>query len=175
MEAARRQIDAAIHMLFSNEDPVAVHKMAMAALRIVRDLASNRGGSYMHKVTKAIMKPGMEKEFWRQFQAPVNFLKHADHDPDGFLENIDEDANDGSLFMACLYYQDHGHQYTPEMMTLAAWYMALHPEFFRDDAPSQFKQVLSNAVLDFKGRGRAGQLAIGQQLLEMARLMPRRY
>jgi hypothetical protein len=175
VEAARRQIDAAIRMLFSNEDPVAVHTVAMAALRIVRDLAAKRDDSYMHKVTEAIIKPGMEKKFWRKFQAPANFLKHADRDPDGFLENIDEEANEGSLFMACLYYQDLAHQYTPEMMTLAAWYMALHPEFLNDDAPSQLKQVLSDAGLDVKGRARADQLAIGQQLLEMARLMPRRY
>jgi hypothetical protein len=38
-EAARRQIEAAIRQLFSNEDPIAVLTLAAAGLRIVRDLA----------------------------------------------------------------------------------------------------------------------------------------
>ena len=64
VEAARRQIDTAIRMLFSNEDPVAVHTLAMAALRIVRDLAAKRDDSYMHKVTKAIIKPAIGLQAW---------------------------------------------------------------------------------------------------------------
>ena len=38
-EAAIRQIDAAIWMLFSGEDPVAIHTLAMAGFRVRRDLA----------------------------------------------------------------------------------------------------------------------------------------
>ena len=34
-EAARRQIDAAIRMLFSGEDPVAVHTLAMAGFEFL--------------------------------------------------------------------------------------------------------------------------------------------
>jgi hypothetical protein len=175
VEAARRQIDAAIRMLFSNEDPVAVHTVAMASLRIVRDLAAKRDDGYINKIVKTIIKPGMEKEFWRLFQIPANFFKHADRDPDGLLENIDEKANEGVIFLACSFYQDLGHQYTPEMMTLVAWYMALHPEIISVDAPSQFKQVLSEAELDVRGWTRADQLAIGQQLLQRIRLLARRF
>ena len=39
IEAAGRQIDAAIRMLFENEDPVAIHTITMAGFRILRDLA----------------------------------------------------------------------------------------------------------------------------------------
>ena len=116
----------------------------------------------------------MEKKFWRHLQAPANFFKHADRDPDGILENIDERANEGLLYMACLFYQDLGHQYTPEMMSLVGWYIALHPEFLLENAPSQLKQVVSNAGLHIRDQPRPQQLAIGQQLLEMSRVLPRR-
>ena len=41
--AAQRQIDAAIRLLFSDEDALAVHTVAAAAHRIALDLAENRG------------------------------------------------------------------------------------------------------------------------------------
>jgi hypothetical protein len=43
LEAARRQIDAAIRMTFANEDELAIHTVAAAAYRIVRDLLEKQG------------------------------------------------------------------------------------------------------------------------------------
>lgn len=45
LEAARRQLDAAIRMTFANEDELAIHTVAAAAYRIVRDLLHKRGRS----------------------------------------------------------------------------------------------------------------------------------
>lgn len=43
LEAARRQLDAAIRMTFANEDELAIHTVAAAAYRILRDLLEKRG------------------------------------------------------------------------------------------------------------------------------------
>ena len=43
LEAARRQLDAAIRMTFANEDELAIHTVAAAAYRLVRDLLNRRG------------------------------------------------------------------------------------------------------------------------------------
>lgn len=43
IEAARRQIDAAIRMTLTNEDELAIHTVASAGYRIVRDLLEKRG------------------------------------------------------------------------------------------------------------------------------------
>ena len=59
VEAARRQIDVAIHMLFSEEDPLAIHTLAGAAFQILRDLADKKSDSYMKKITQGMIKPGM--------------------------------------------------------------------------------------------------------------------
>ena len=42
LAAARRQLDAAIRMLFSGEDVLAVHTVASAATTILRDIAESR-------------------------------------------------------------------------------------------------------------------------------------
>jgi hypothetical protein len=43
LEAARRQLDAAIRMTFANEDELAIHTVAAAAYRILRDMLHKRG------------------------------------------------------------------------------------------------------------------------------------
>jgi hypothetical protein len=43
LDAARRQLDAAIRMYLANEDELAIHTLAAAAYRILRDLLEKRG------------------------------------------------------------------------------------------------------------------------------------
>jgi hypothetical protein len=43
MDAARRQINAAIRMTFDGEDPVAIHSVIAAGHRIIRDICEQRG------------------------------------------------------------------------------------------------------------------------------------
>ena len=84
-EAARIQIEAAIRLLFSGEDPIVVHTLAAAGFRIVRDLAhaGDKGGT--QRMFKNLFKPGMEGKFWKGINRAANFLKHADDDPDDAL------------------------------------------------------------------------------------------
>ena len=168
-EAARRQLDVAIRMLFNNEDPVPIHTLSMAGFRILRDLAAKRSDSYMAKVTKLMIKPGMEGEFWRLMNLPSNFLKHADKDPFGVLDNIDEEANDGILCIASLFYQDLGYTLTPEMTTLVAWYTGQHPEFLLDNASPALKSAASQSFSASHGMTRNELLYAGRQLLQQAR------
>jgi hypothetical protein len=53
LEAARRQIDAAIRMTLLNEDRLAVHTVAAAAYRILRDMKERRGRSELTDMWKA--------------------------------------------------------------------------------------------------------------------------
>ena len=53
--AAQRQIDAAIRILFSGEDALAVHTVVAAAHRIVLDLAEKRNlAPYTESIRKTI-------------------------------------------------------------------------------------------------------------------------
>jgi len=168
-EAARRQIDAAIRMLFENEDPIAIHTITMAGFRILRDLTASRDDSYMHKMAQSIIKPGMEGKFWGAMNSFSNFLKHAETDSDEIFDNVQEEVNDVTLVIAALYYQDLGHQFTPEMLTITGWHSIIHPEHIRDDASYSFKQLASNLNKTLIGKSRIEQLAIGKEVLGLVR------
>ena len=96
--AAQRQIDAAIRILFSGEDLLAVHIIASAALGILKDLAKKRGISLTgdrsiedsYKNYLPLMKEQVNlKEFkgkvYKRLNDPANFLKHAKTDPNESL------------------------------------------------------------------------------------------
>ena len=171
-EAARRQVDTAIRMLFSAEDPVAIHTLAMAGLRILCDLASKRDASNMEKAINSMIKPGKEAAFWGAMNSFSNFLKHADRDPDEIHYGVDEEVNDVTLLVASLYYQDLGHQLTPEMLALVGWFAALHPEFLIDNenAHPSFRAAAEAAGHSIRTLPRREQLAVGlKKLLPLAR------
>jgi hypothetical protein len=53
LEAARRQLDAAIRMTFTGEDVLAIHTVAAAAYRILRDLLDKRGRHDLEELYRA--------------------------------------------------------------------------------------------------------------------------
>ena len=150
-------------MLFRNDDPVAVHTVAMAGFRILRDLVAKQKD--LEDPIASLVKPGKEKAFWRGFNSFANFLKHADKDPDDISDGILEEANDVALLMATTYYGLLGFEKTEEMQALAMWCLAIHPEVFAQDA-SPVIQALVSASGGVRSLGRKEQLEIGSMLLE---------
>ena len=138
VDAARRQIDVAIRLLFNNEDPIAIHTLAAAGSRILRDLCETKGTPF-DKIMKAIIAPGKEKEVRKLMNRPANFFKHADEDPDETLE-FDDSVNDITLLMAVSYYGDLGNALTPEMRLLEGMCFALHPNLLNDHIPSHIRK-----------------------------------
>jgi hypothetical protein len=51
--AASRQLDAAIRMFFAEEDELAIHTVASAAFRILRDVTEKRGKNFTTEVVRA--------------------------------------------------------------------------------------------------------------------------
>src|SRR5205814_1397104 len=62
LEAARRQIETAITLWFSESDPVSIHTLVSAAHRLVYDINSKSLGLPMLGDTTNI-RPGREKEY----------------------------------------------------------------------------------------------------------------
>ena len=172
-EAARRQVNAAIRMLYANEDPVAIHTLAMAGFRILRDLASSRSDSYMENVITLMIRADKRKEFWTRYNGFSNFLKHADKDPDGIHDGVDETVNDFVLVLACFYFQDLGNQFTPEMSAHMGWFSALNPSFLFDNAEPKFKAAVGAAGKTLRNLSRKEQLAFGNEIIALARGLSR--
>jgi hypothetical protein len=53
LAAARRQLDAAIRMTFANEDELAIHTVAAAAYRVLKDILEKRGRNDREDVIRA--------------------------------------------------------------------------------------------------------------------------
>lgn len=155
-EAARRQINTAIRLLFDSGDPVSIHTLAAAGARIVRDLCEKRGDAKRLQQLKDHIVPGKEKQFWGAMNRAANFFKHADEDADETFEGIDERANDLLLFFAIAWYVDLGHSPTREMGALIAFIAANYPGLVKAAAPRAFKEVAR--MMD--GWSRAGRLAL---------------
>ena len=117
-EAARRQIDAAVRMLFNSEDVVGCATLVGAAYHILRDIAEVSGKSRSYNMFKAIIPPGKESKFWRIANSVPNFLKHADEDPEEVMD-VDIDMwIDLTLLRSSFIYRDLGFELTPEMLAL---------------------------------------------------------
>ena len=151
LSAAQRQIDAAIRILFSGEDALAVHTVVAAAHGIVSDLAKKRNVTpghtpYTESIGKAmatlyrqrfgITIPNRKLRYWAaQFEKehfrphlnrPANFLKHADQDAGKVLDQ-DGLQTDTLLLFSCVTYTELGLEYTPEMTAFCRWHLAVYP------------------------------------------------
>ena len=163
IQAAQRQIDSAIRMLFRNEDPVAIHTVAMAGFRILRDLTKKRG--LKHPID-SMLKPGKEREFWGALSNFSNFCKHADRDPNDDSISFREDANDSVLLIAATYYRHLGWEWTKEMQILSAWYASLHPDILSEEIDVAMRALVLSTMGEFRSLAREDQLSIGLSVLK---------
>lgn len=155
-EAAERQLDAAIRLFFANDDWIAVHTLAAASGRILRDLTEQRGSSAWERLNKKII-PEKRKYVWGEFNKRIaNFLKHADQDPDALLEGIDP------LVFADLQ------KPTRTMCAFGTWYTGAYPDMFLDQEIPIFAELKRRAVSLQQDLPRAEQLALWQAILKLS-------
>jgi hypothetical protein len=162
-DAAVRQLDVAIGLLFTDGDPLAVRTLAGAAYGIVADLAENQkhGSSWR---TKIIEDSGLSKKDALQvLNAAQNYLKHADRDAGSTL-SLDEEENDHLIFIASIECGGIGHRLSFSMQAFQIWYLALYPDKIgHDTEPVQkSKTVFPN----LSEKTRLQQLALGHEFLE---------
>lgn len=126
-DAAVRQLDVAIGLLFTDGDPLAVRTLAGAAYGILADLADEQkhGSSWR---TKIIEDSGLiEKDALQILNAAQNYLKHADRDASAIL-SFEEEENDHLIFVASIECGGIGHPLSFSMQAFQIWYLALHPD-----------------------------------------------
>jgi hypothetical protein len=127
LEGARRNLAAAVRLFFENGDPIAVHTLAAAAQGVIRDVAKARGLSHTSILHD---HPGISiearKEWFNILNAPRNFFKHADKDPDGMLE-FDEKGNETLLLDACITLTELSSQALSEVNVYLGWFTTANP------------------------------------------------
>ncbi len=162
-DAAIRQLDVAIGLLFTDGDPLAIRTLAGAAYGILTDLAEGQkhGSSWR---TKLIEDSGLsEKEALRLLNAAQNYLKHADRDAGSTL-SFDEEENDHLIFVASIECGGIGHRLSFSMQAFQVWYLALYPDKIGHD--TQPVQTSKKIFPELSSKTRPQQLALGHEFLE---------
>ena len=214
--AAERQLNAAIRMTLNGEDELAIHTVAAAAFRLIRDVQQARGQrTYVDFMAHALfgaaqnvtagmpLEPELaavpefvksvemvvqemsqgrcqavselvarlsvghsEKPFWNWFNAPANFLKHADSDSDDTLaiELIDI-KNENVLSFACHAFINTLGRSTPEIEAYlifshgwrddfsTSFWSSEHAELLRKASPARRRQICRRLLKTFKRHG----------------------
>lgn len=172
LEAAVRQLDAAILLFFEDRDPVAVCTLAAAAGRVLSDLTEHYlpGQSWRSMVPDRLPHVP-RKKIYRMMDRIPNFLKHADQDFES-VESFNEYENDLRLFIACDECEDLGHDLSVEMQVFQIWYVAANQNRFNEVDDPELFHAANQYLPGLNTIDRRMQVSIGAAFLaEQKRLL----
>jgi hypothetical protein len=141
LDAAKRQLEIAIRLYFSNDDPVSIHTLTAASYNILRDVTKQRGADPMfikgHMLE--MVKPEYKKMVIEKANEAENFFKHADHDHQATF-SFNPDMTELHMIDACAQYRKLTGEEPPLLTIFRAWFSANHPDFFI--FPDELKNAL---------------------------------
>jgi hypothetical protein len=163
LEAASRQLDAAIRLLFAGEDIVAVHTLAGAASGVLTDLVEHRApdkswDTFARDANK--LDPTTYRAIKNRTQ---NFLKHADRDPDG--EHEFPTAETTAIIMNAV--MNIGELAGPLNMTQSVyqlWFLACNIDVLPSDA--EIRPYAKNEFGNLSRRTMTYRLSVGRRVLD---------
>lgn len=175
LDAARRQLDVAIRLLFAREDALAVHTLAHAAFGVLKGIAKYRGVERVLKsaAVDASQWPKDSGNYLTEFNRVANFLKHGDKDPIASLTDIPEEINEALIFCGTEIYSDLGAIRTPEIEAFALWYHAIHFVDIENVEEPFISWVTENAD-HLHAENRKSLLVIGNDLLQRLQIHHRK-
>jgi hypothetical protein len=150
-DAARRQLENAVHMYFDGGDPIVIHTLALAAYGIIEGINNGRRGPKMYFTDEMyrFVSPAKRKSFETAMHNHRNFFKHGCKSPDATLD-FNTDVTDVVLFEACDKYIKLTEDFVPSLVAMLVWYCVEgkklvnpHPRVskFLDDLPRNVLKV----------------------------------
>jgi hypothetical protein len=126
LEAAKRQLEAAIALFFDNGDPVSIHTLARAAHDVISDLNKCAGG-----------EPMVAEGCLDIVRTPANYFKHADRkkDPESFLE-FKPAVNLYWIFSAARKLEEISGEKVSSFIAIQEWLALLDSEIFPSSIPN---------------------------------------
>ncbi|WP_213778519.1 hypothetical protein [Caballeronia sp. dw_276] len=144
-DAAERQLKTAIWLWFHNFDPVPIHALACAALKILWKLHQKHGTGYQTMRDRVIerVQPEHQKSFIEVLNETENFIKHADRDPMAF-HTFNPRATDFVLMDAVAALQALSGVLPMESRAYMAWFFLHNPSLItRND--NQYQRLIESA------------------------------
>jgi hypothetical protein len=139
LDAAKRQLRAAITLWFTDGDPVAIHTLAAAAHEIVHTLFRRKGLSGL-MFDSPFIGDEFRSEFSREVKRIATFFKHAQRDADAEV-SFNPVINETHMLFATygLHLMGEPHE-TPEK-ALMAWFMLHEPTWFTSGVLGHLSQI----------------------------------
>lgn len=161
LDAARRQLKVAIHLLFDDADPVAVHTLVGAASIIISDLVEKDYPDKSWDKFAQDVNNISASEYFNVMRKAQNFLKHAREDHSATFD-FDPNETEALAFWVVMNLCNFG-DLSIEESVIQLWYLA-------SQAPTFDKEVdLYIRVLDVFGdlsqTPRADRLTIARRVL----------
>jgi hypothetical protein len=122
LDAAKRQLETAVRLYFSEADPVSIHTLSAAAHSLLSDVNKSRAGVPM--LTESLLqnvRRDKVDEAKRRLSAAANFFKHADRDPEE-VHAFNPAQTEILLFDACFKYKDLTSEVVPTLAVYQAWF-----------------------------------------------------
>jgi hypothetical protein len=167
LNAARRNVDAAVRMLFSGEDPLAVHLVVAATFRVLHGLAQT-GPAPLDERINAFLLQGGAGVFHRALQDAATFATRVEADPGAMLREVPEERNDFEIAISCLYLECLQGKSTAEAQAFLWWFATMHPDVMKADL--FFKASLPKDDFTWlRGAPRPKQLQFGDTILRLVR------
>jgi hypothetical protein len=132
LDAARRQLETAIQLYFSNSEPVSIHTLTAAAYIIIRDINKTRGGSPMiiKDLSFEYIKPEAEKIWAKKMNEAENHFKHGCKDHDKTLDFRPE-LTEYYILDAIRHYFTLTNEFSPIFQTFHSWFIVSKPDMFK--------------------------------------------
>lgn len=131
IDAARRQVETAIHLWLDSSDPVSVHTLAAAAHQVLHDLGTKQGHPSILRGL-IVVRPEYRKKVAKALVKAENFLKHADKDPQQVLD-FNPEATEILLLDAVITYEIFTGKVVPLLSTFKLWMFLNRPEFMEKE------------------------------------------
>jgi hypothetical protein len=122
LAAARRQLETAVRLYFSEADPVSIHTLTSAAYQVLMDLNRARGGAPMLKEQiPTWVRPDATDGVKQKLSEAANFFKHADRDHGDVLE-FSQQQTELLLYDAGRKYRELTGETVPVLAVYDVWF-----------------------------------------------------
>jgi hypothetical protein len=148
LDAARRQLQAAIGLYFKGHEPVAIHTLAFAAFGVLEDLARQTDGvQTIHQSMMEMIKDEKKQFVEKKIREAGNFFKHGDRDPAGVLE-FRSVQTEWLIFECCQTYIMLSEEQAPWILEFQIWMAVRNLDILKEPHKSEFTRQAVELSLD---------------------------
>ena len=155
IDAAKRQLETAIVLYFSNADPVSIHTLSVASHEIIRVLSESKGIKSAIK-NKAFIKKEKWKDYIDLINYSQNFFKHTDKNGKTSGKSICEFKIEGTefiIFDACEMYRLFTKEDPKLICIFTKWLYFNEPNIIKDNMQDFKKTIIEESKkFDLKNR-----------------------